>query len=207
MEDPLTMTRTSLRSRAFIAALLAFVLGLAALIALGGSSSAPAAQTDAQRDCRGHIEKGEADPDDPESTQVKYILACSGPITGYSILPEKQVTGFESEIFATDKTSKEVVPTDAFGCTGDVPGYGVNCVGAYGGEYRVITGTFAMNDKLCDEPRVDPLVIVAVATKDAKGNVVQAMAGPFDLGRPHGCPKSARGGTRRIPKDTDQILG
>ena len=201
------MTRTSLRSRAFIAALLACLLGVAALIALGGSSSAPAAQNDAHRDCKGHIEKGEPDPDDPDSTQVKYLLACSGPITGYALLPEKQVTGFESEIFATDKTSKEVVPSDALFCTGDVPGYGVNCTGTYGGEYRVITGTFAMNDKLCDEPRVNPIVIVAYATKDAKGAVVQAISGPFDLGRPRGCPKSPRGGTRRIPKDTDQVLG
>ena len=201
------MIRTPLRSRALIAALLACLLGIAALVALGGSSSAPAAQNDAQRDCRGHIEKGEPDPDDPDSTQVKYTIACSGPITGYSILPEKQITGFDSEIFATDKTTKEVVPTDSFGCTGDIPGYGLNCVGVYGGEYRVITGTFAMNDKLCDEPRVDPLVVVAYASKDAKGNVVQAMSGPFDLGRPHGCKKSARGGQTRIPKESDQVLG
>ena len=207
MEDPLTTTGTSLRGRALLAALLACVLGALAVLALGHSSSAPAAENDANRDCRGHIEKGEPDPDDPDSTQVTYFLACSGPITGFSILPEKQVTGYETELFATDKTTKEVVPSDAFGCTGDIPGYGVNCTGTYGGEYRVIKGTFAMNDKLCKEPRADPIVVVAIAGKNAKGDVTQAIAGPYDLGRPRGCPKSARGGARRIPKESDEIVG
>jgi hypothetical protein len=30
------------------------------------------------------------------------------------------------------------------------------------------------------------------------------MAGPFDLGRPHGCPKSAGNGKWRIPKEKEE---
>ena len=29
-------------------------------------------------------------------------------------------------------------------------------------------------------------------------------AGPFDLGRPHGCPKSAQNGKWRIPKEKEE---
>jgi hypothetical protein len=207
MEVPLTITGTSLRSRALIAVLLACVLGVLALIAFGGSAPAPAAENASNRLCKGHIEKGDVDPDDPTSTQVTYFLACSGPITGYSLLPDHQVTGFDTEVFATDKATKQVVAADAFGCTGDVPGFGVNCNGTYLGDWAVFKSTFSQNEKLCDEPRVDPLVVVAYASKNAAGDVVQAMAGPFDLGRPRGCPKSALGGKRRIPKETDQVIG
>lgn len=207
MEDLLTITGKTLRGRALLIALLACLIGALLMLAAGRSAPAPAAENDANRDCRGHIEKGEADPDDPDSTQVTYVLACSGPISGFSLLPEKEVTGYETEIFATDKTSGDVVPTDAFGCSGDIPGYGVNCTGTYGGEYRVVKGTFAMNDKLCAEPRVDPLVVVTIATKNTKGDPVQTIAGPFDLGRPHGCPKSKRGGKTRIPKEDDTVVG
>ena len=35
-----------------------------------------------QRSRRGHVEKGEPSPDDLTATQVKYVFACSGPITG-----------------------------------------------------------------------------------------------------------------------------
>jgi hypothetical protein len=34
--------------------------------------------------------------------------------------------------------------------------------------------------------------------------VVQAIAGPFDLGRPRGCPKSAQNGKWRIPQEKEE---
>ena len=37
------------------------------------------------------------------------------------------------------------------------------------------------------------------ATANVQRQITQFLAGPFDLGRPHGCPKSARGGKTRIP--------
>jgi hypothetical protein len=76
----------------------------------------------------------------------------------------------------------------------------VNCVGLAKGGYETITGQFAIGTKLCAEPRVDPLLTVVYAYVE-KGAVVQAISGPFDLGRPEGCrPDAFSGGTRLNPK-------
>jgi hypothetical protein len=103
-----------------------------------------------------------------------------------------------------DRTTKAVVPTDSFSCNGVIPSYGINCIGTYGGNYEIVSGQFSIDPKLCDEPRVDPLLTVVYATKNAAGSVVQAIAGPFDLGRPHGCPKSADNGKWRIPQEREE---
>ena len=99
--------------------------------------------------------------------------------------------------------TKQVVPTDSFSCQGIIPSYGINCTGVYGGDYEIVSGQFSIDAKLCAEPRVDPLLTVVYATRTATG-VSQAMAGPFDLGRPQGCPKSASNGKWRIPPEKEE---
>jgi hypothetical protein len=69
-----------------------------------------------------------------------------------------------------------------------------------------VTGQFSIGTPLCAEPRVDPLLTVTYATADSKGVITQYISGPYDLGRPHGCPKSAQGGKTRIPSDAS-LLG
>ena len=78
-----------------------------------------------------------------------------------------------------------------------------NCTGVYGGNYEIVSGQFSIDPKLCAEPRVDPLLTVVYATRTATG-VTQAMAGPFDLGRPQGCPKSSGNGKWRIPPEKEE---
>jgi hypothetical protein len=192
------------RRRLAVAGLVA--LGAVAVLLMGGTA-ATADSNPSNMLCKGHIGKGAPSPDDPSVTQVKYVFACSQAVTGYQIQPDHAVQSLETEVFATDRTTKAVVPTDSFSCNGDLPGWGVNCNGTYGGDWRVVTGSFAIDEKLCDEPRVDPLLTVTFATADAKGKVTQFIAGPFDLGRPRGCPKSARGGKTRIPLSTDTPAG
>ena len=64
----------------------------------------------------------------------------------------------------------------------------------------MISGQFGIEKKLCAEPRVDALLTVTYAYLE-KGVVTQAISGPFDLGRPKGCPPDAySGGTRLNPK-------
>ncbi len=119
------------------------------------------------------------------------------------IQPQIPAQSIDTEVFALDKTTKQVVPTDSFSCSGIIPGYGINCVGTYGGNYEIVAGQFSIDPKLCDEPRVDPLLTVVYATRSGT-SVTQAIAGPFDLGRPHGCPKSAQNGKWRIPQDKEE---
>jgi hypothetical protein len=205
MEAQLNIAATSLRRKALIAALAALlVAGASLLLLLNGAKPATADQNPNNTDCRGHVEKGEPSPDDPTATQVKYVFACSGPITGYQIQPQVPGQSIDTEVFALDRTTNQVVPTDSFSCQGDVPAYGINCVGTYQGNYEIVSGQFSIDPKLCDEPRVDPLLTVVYATKNASGAVVQAIAGPFDLGRPRGCPKSAQNGKWRIPQEKEE---
>lgn len=176
--------------------LLAAVLALAVWAPLAGASANPN-----NYDCGGHIEAGKPQPGD-DSTQVQYVFACGGPITGYQIQPQISDTGFSTDVSVFEKVTNNPVTTDSFTCNGDFPGYGINCIGKYTGTtYANIVGTFSIDGKLCDEPRVDPLLTVVYATADSKGVVTQAISGPYDLGRPRGCPKSALGGKTRIPSD------
>ena len=118
------------------------------------------------------------------------MFACAGPITGYQIQPQIPAQSIDTEVFALDRRpSRSCRPTRSR-ARATIPSYGINCTGVYGQVRDRVSGQFSIDPKLCAEPRVDPLLTVVYATRTATG-VTQAIAGPFDLGRPQGCPKSA----------------
>jgi hypothetical protein len=174
----------------------------AAVLALALAAPSAFAGANANNyDCGGHIEAGPAQPGD-DDTQVQYVFACGGPITGYQIQPDIGDTGFATDVSVFDQQNNAVT-TDSFTCNGDFPGWGVNCVGKYtGNQYAKIVGTFAIATPLCAEPRVDPLLTVTYATVDSKGVVTQYISGPYDLGRPRGCKPSASSGRSRLATPT-----
>jgi hypothetical protein len=180
---------------------------LAAVFALAIAAPMAGASTNANNyDCGGHISAGPPAPGDDDQ-QVQYVFACGGPITGYQIQTQIPDTGFSTDVSVFD-TKGAAVTTDSFTCNGDFPGWGINCIGKYtGDQYANITGSFAIGTKLCAEPRVDPLLTVTYATADTKGVVTQYISGPYDLGRPRGCPKSPFGGKTRIPSDSTLASG
>ena len=61
----------------------------------------------------------------------------------------------------------------------------------------VSVGQFSVEKPACTEPRVDALLTVTYAYLE-KGVVTQAISGPFDLGRPKGCPPDAYSGSTRL---------
>ena len=144
---------------------------------------------------------------DDEADRVGHdIVQLAGDaraLLRYQIQPQIPAQSIDTEVFALDRTTKQVVPTDSFSCQGIIPSYGINCTGVYGGNYEIVSGQFSIDAKLCAEPRVDPLLTVVYATRTATG-VSQAIAGPFDLGRPQGCPKSAGNGKWRIPPEKEE---
>lgn len=207
----------SLRGRTFAAALSALAaLAVAAVVLLAHSASAPADVNFNNLDCRGHVSKGPDSPDDPGATQVEYVLACSGPITGYAIESNLEIQSIETEIFGLDQAGNPY-PSDSFSCNGDLPGYGVNCVGFAGfldnkaltydttqKSYVTIKGHFSIDGNICAEPRIDPLLTVMTAGKKSDGTVTQSISGPFDLGRPRhsGCKGTKFSGKTRIPHES-----
>jgi hypothetical protein len=198
----LSVVVSRLRSRLSLAAAALAALAALALL-LVNSAPAPADQNPSNLLCKGHIAKGAPDPDDPGSGVVDYTFACSQAITGYSLVLNREATAMETEVFATDATTKEVVPTDGFSCNGDIPGFGINCTGVYGGKWSVIAGRYDIDGNVCTEPRPHPMLVVTYAAKNSKGGIDQYIAGPFDLGRPRAsCPKGrkADSGKKRAAK-------
>ncbi len=175
-----------------------------------GAASAQAFDNPNTAQCYGHLEAGEPAPGDTD-TQVRYAFGCSTPITGYQIQAQVPITGFDTSAIALDGTGA-VSPTDSFTCNGDFPGIAFNCVGTYSGrstnlQFESVVGQFAIGTKLCAEPRVDPLLTVVYASVNpTTGVVTQAIAGPFDLGRPLKCPKSIYAGSARIGPDGTPVV-
>jgi len=135
-----------------------------------------------------------------EEQQVQYTFYCTGPITGYQLQSQVPVTGVQGQPLVTSNATGKPL-TDTFSCSGEFPGYALNCVGSAKAGYETISGQFSIGTKLCKEPRVDPLLTVASATaKVEKGAAIitQALAGPFDLSRPTGCPADAYSGDTRL---------
>jgi hypothetical protein len=148
--------------------------------------------------CFGSIAAGKPEAGSEEQ-QVAYSFHCNGPITGYQLQAQIPVTGVESAPLVSAIPSGTAL-TDTFSCSGEIPGYAENCVGATKTGYETVAGQFSIATKLCVEPRVDPLLTVTYAYLE-KGVVTQAISGPFDLGRPTGCPPNANSGfTRLNPK-------
>jgi hypothetical protein len=148
--------------------------------------------------CFGSIAAGKPEVGSEEQ-QVAYSFHCNGPITGYELQSQIPVTGVEAAPLVSNIPTGTPV-TDTFSCSGEIPGYADNCVGATRYWYETIAGQFAIGTKICAEPRVDPLLTVTYAYLE-KGVVTQAISGPFDLGRPAGCPPDASSGfTRLNPK-------
>jgi len=206
------LSRLTLRPRLAIATLALALAGFAFLLA-GHATKAPADFND-NTNCWGHIKKGTPDPDDPSSPAVAYSFQCDGQITGYSILtaPERQVQGVDTEVFVNDGNGN-VVGTDSFSCNGEFPGYGINCDAPPGSKYgtpgNFVPGQFYVDKDICKEPRLDPILYVAYAETNAKGQIKQSMAGPFDLGQSTDCPPVAhwKGHTKRkIPASNDTVL-
>ena len=145
--------------------------------------------------CFGSIAAGKPEVGSEEQ-QVAYSFHCNGPITGYELQSQIPVTGVEAAPLVSNIPTGTPV-TDTFSCSGEIPGYADNCVGATRYWYETIAGQFAIGTKICAEPRVDPLLTVTYAYLE-KGVVTQAISGPFDLARPKGCPADASSGATRL---------
>jgi hypothetical protein len=192
---------TPLRGSRFT--LFALALIAASTLALAWSASSAQAFSNANdADCYGHLKAGTAAPGDTD-TQVRYTFGCSTPFLGYQIQAQVPITNFDSSTIAIGGDGQPVA-ADFFNCNGFFPGIAFNCIGNYTGtllnnKFEQVVGQFAIGTKLCDEPRVDPLLTIVQATANkTTGVVTQSIAGPFDLGRPQGCPKSAHSGDARI---------
>ncbi len=174
---------------------LAAIVGFLALL-LAIPATGRAEETNPNNaNCLGSLAAGQPEPGNEEQ-QVQYSFYCNTPITGYQLQAQVPVTGIQGQPLVSSIASGKPV-NDTFSCSGEVPGFALNCVGLAKTSYETVTGQFSIGAALCKEPRVDPLLTVAYAYLE-KGVVTQALAGPFDLGRPKGCKTDAESGWDRL---------
>jgi hypothetical protein len=179
------------RATWWLAAIVAFV---ALLLATPAISHAEEPNPN-NYNCIGKTAAGQPEAGNEEQ-QVQYSFYCNGPITGYQLQSQIPVTGVAGNpVLTSNATSKSL--SETFSCSGEFPGFAANCVGLAKQGYETIAGQFSIGAKLCKEPRVDPLLTVTYAYLE-KGVVTQAISGPFDLGRPAGCPADAYSGYSRF---------
>jgi hypothetical protein len=163
------------------------LVGVLALALVGATSSHAEPGSPNNYECSGSIKGGVAEPG-AEGTPVAYAFSCNGPITGYQLQSQIFLGGLQASPVVNNEHAE---PTkEAFECGGEVPGFALNCVGTAYAAYDQISGQFYIETKLCAEPREDTLLTVTYAYLE-KGVVTQAISGPFDLGRPLGCPYDA----------------
>lgn len=178
----------------------ALLAALGALVcALAGPAFARAEATEPSNpnsyECSGSLSAGKAEAGG-EETPVKYTFECDGQITGYQVQTQMPISGIEGAPQVTNHAGTPL--NDTFACSGAFPGYALNCVGSSTTEpEEKITGQFEIGWKLCTEPRVDALLTVTYAYLE-KGVITQAISGPFELGRPLGCPATAQSGKTRL---------
>lgn len=172
---------------------LAAIVGVALLLASPALSQAEESNPN-NYNCLGSTSAGQPEAGSEEQ-QVQYSFYCNGPITGYQVQSQIPVTGVSSPPEVTDLNKAAL--RDTFSCSGEVPGWAANCVGAAKAGYEIVTGQFAIGTKLCTEPRVDPLLTVTYAYLE-KGVITQAISGPYDLGRPKDCKTDAYSGFSRF---------
>ena len=102
---------------------------------------------------------------------------------------------FTNDVEVHDAAGK-LIASDGFQCEGDIPGEGFGCVGTYTTN-SLVSGTFDVSEReACAEPRIDATLVVVAETIDVvtgapKKTSTGALGGPFDFGRPRGCPKSS----------------
>jgi hypothetical protein len=147
--------------------------------------------------CSGHVSAGTPELGS-EEVQVRYTFYCNGPITGYQLQTNAPITGFEAAPLVTSNATGAPL-SDTFSCGGELPGWADNCDGSAKAGWETITGQFAIGTPLCAAPHLDPVLTVTDIYLE-KTVPTQAIAGPFDLGRPLHCPAATYvGGTRLDP--------
>lgn len=165
------------------------LLGVLMAIALALPTPASAATLT----CKGHIGKAQ-DTEDYENA-LDYTFACTGRILGFMIVSDRELDAFDTEL-EVHNTQGAIVASDGFACEGDIPGFGVGCFGTYSTN-NIVTGTVSVADKkVCELPRVSPKLVVVPEAIDTVTGLPKktsngSMAGPFDLDRPRGCPRSS----------------
>jgi hypothetical protein len=159
----------------------AAVLACAALVFAPGSASASNTI-----DCLGKTTKSADDP-----ATLDYTFRCSEAITGYTIVTNRLLAGFEPEVLVTAGTSADPAPGESFGCEGAIPGFGESCIGK-ASAWNWAHSQIHTDAQVCSKK--EGALVVRLVVSDYDKRISQ----PFPLRSPK-CPKPKSTSKRKHP--------
>ena len=148
---------------------LGLAVGLIGMLAMAQNASASSVI------CGGDTTK--TDVSESENA-LEYAIQCTEDITGYSIISNREINYFGTEINVYD--DEGVIEGQSFGCEGSIPSYGIGCFGiATAG--AVIKGTIGTSEELC-EASVQPKFWIVALTTEVKGKkTVTLTSEPYQI--------------------------
>lgn len=179
--------------------LLAGLLAHSARAASGSTKASTPPPPLSSTTCGGSLKRAKPTLDDPNL--LDYQFNCDWGVNSYTLVITRgydtsAIDDFSSTATVLDTTGN-VVPTESFACSGEIPGDGVNCNTATAGTYMTApdfaTGTIDTSDPYCSnipagsKPGTKPeqTARVWLVVTDTNG----AEDGPFLLTYDGKCPK------------------
>jgi hypothetical protein len=173
-------------------------LGSLALVALALALALPSAARAADDQfCYGGVKP--IKPDTERDTGASYEFSCRAAITGFVLMSTSQLASFDvtADVFNSPGEGGALRGDDRFGeCEGELPSYGFRCTGTYTGLGRFVRASFDGVESPCARDsagHVQARYSLVVVNQTGK------VAGPYELGKPKGCPKArkAKAGHRK----------
>jgi hypothetical protein len=182
------------RTRGAIAALAA-AAGCVGVLSLPAGAAAAEAPL-----CGGSLELNNDIPGIDPPGGLSYKVNCNAQVLGFSIVSNRQVDYFSTEVLVLDATSGEATP-EQFSCEGPFPSAGFGCRGIanFG---NTISGEFAIGRDPCQvaKTKADKFKVWLVATVTEFDSVTNkpfiAVTQPFRLKAPS-CDGT---GSRKVSK-------
>jgi hypothetical protein len=159
---------------------------LVAALALAVLALPSAAQ--AEQFCYGNIKPMEATPE--RDTGVAYEFTCREPVKAFNVSTTTQLAAFDvaADVFDPESAGGAIRGDDRFSeCEGDIPSFGFSC--GTGGNLGFGRFTRAGFDTTSDPCARDATNHIALKASLVVANANGKLAGPYNLGKPKGCPK------------------
>jgi len=169
-------------------AALAAAVSCIGVLALPGSASASTVQCGARL---------KFDSDHAENTHLAYYLHCTENIQAYTIVSDKQIDFFGTEVLGSAFGQGT---SELFSCEGQIPSYGFSCytqTGKFLAATHTMIGEMGTPTNPCsrdaDGNRQQFWLVVQSTQSDTAGKPIPTTSKPFKLGPPQ-C-KKLKGGS------------
>jgi len=152
-----------------------FLVALGLAVSLFGFAMMTGSASAASVSCGGTVV---TDSEHHSENTLQYSVKCSEDIQGYSIVSNRDLGYFSTEVTVLNGT--EVAEGEAFTCEGAIPGNGVGCYGKMTAG-NTVNGFVGTSNELCEAEVQPKFWAVALTTQIAKEKPFPLTSEPFPL--------------------------